>query len=309
MLLPASPFDDPQARRAYLQQALEAWDAQALAEAVVYAHRFFGWSEKQSLSVLRNWAYWCREQGYRWPHLPQNALLLFWEEITARKPPLSPKPLRKDATLYGWWRGLRRVLEVIRWAGLELPRLELPPRPRYALVRPYLSEAEFSRMLEAAQRHPEGRLRRLGVALLYLLGESGLWLKETFRLRLEDFDGKSLRVRGEKARTVPLSPEAARALRDYLEDREVVVGLRPLGSPYLFVRMTNRKGGLGRPLNLNSATFLLRRIALLAGVSPEGLAGRLRWRAVRRYLQQGLSPAEVAARTGLTSVAELGGRP
>jgi integrase len=246
------------------------------------------------------------EQGYVWPHLPQNALLLFWEECTTRHPPLSERPLRKNATLYAWWRGLRRTLEVLQWAGVELPRLELPPKPRYALVRPYLSEKEFKRLLEAAHRHPEGRLRRLGVALLYLLGESGVWPKEIFALRLEDFTGQALRIRGRRARTLPLSKEATGAIRDYLEDRESVASLSPLPSVYLFLRMTNKKGGLGRPLTMNTLNALLQRVMELAQVFPEHIIGSLRWRAVRRYLHEGLSPAEVAERTGLASVAELG---
>lgn len=308
MLLPASPLDDPQARQEWVARALATWDRQALGEAALYASRLFGWHERQTLAVLHNLCYWCREQGYTWPHLPQNALLLFWEEATTHRPPLSPRPLRKDTTLYAWWRGLRRTLEVLAWAGAEMPRLELPPKPQYALVRPYLSEPEFAALLVAARSHPEGRLRRLGVAVLYLLGETGVWPKELFALRLEDFHpaARVLRVRGEKARTVPLSKEATEALQEYLEDRESIATLAPLPSPYLFVRMTNKKGGLGRPLNMNSLRPLLERACELSGVFPERILGALRWRAVRRYLQQGLPPAEVVRRTGVASVAPLG---
>ncbi|PZA07731.1 MULTISPECIES: site-specific integrase [unclassified Meiothermus] len=308
MLLEATPYDDPAQRKLRVEEALSRWDRTVLAEAAVYAHRLFRWHESQTLAVLTNLFYWLAEQGYVWPRLPQNALLLFWEECTTRHPPLSQRPLRKNTTLYAWWRGLKRTLEVLQWAGVEVPRLEMPPKPRYALVRPYLSEEEFARLLEAARRHPEGRLRRLGVALLYLLGESGAWPKEVFALRTEDFNGQTLRIRGRRARTLPLSREAARAIRDYLEERESVASLAPIPPPYLFLRMTNKRGGLGRPLTMNSLNALLQRVMELAQVFPEQIVGSLRWRAVRRYLRAGLSPAEVAARTGLASVAELGRR-
>jgi len=307
MLLEATPFDSPTTRREMVEKALQTWDRQVLAQAAVYASQLFGWHERQTLLVLHNLLHWLKEHGYRWGALPQNVLLLFWEEVTTRRPPLSQRPLKQDFTLYAWWRGLRRVLDVIQWAGLRLPQLEMPPKPSYALVRPYLEESEFVQLLEGARQHPDGRLRRLGVAVLYLLGEAGVWPQELFTLRLEDFDptGPGLRVRGQKARTVPLSKEAARALTAYLEDREAVVMLAPLPSPYLFVRMTNKKGGLGKPFNLNSLRALLERAAEIAGVFPERMVGSLRWRAVRRYLHQGVSPAEVATRMGLSSVAQL----
>lgn len=307
MLLPASPFDDPATRKAHLEAALAAWDSAALLEAVAYAHRLFGWRETVTLAVTRNLVYWLREQGYLWPHLPQNALLRFWQLCTEERPPLSPRPIRKNSSQYAWWRGLRRFWDTLRWAGVEPPRLEMPPKPRYALIRPYFSDMEFARLLEGARRHPEGRLRRLGVAVLYLLGETGVWPKELFALRLEDFHPASriLRVRGEKARSVPISKEAAEALQEYLEDRESIATLAPLPSPYLFVRMTPKKGGLGRPLNRDTLKGLLERALEMAGLDHPRPTGALRWRAVRRYLQQGLSPAEVARRTGVASVLSL----
>ncbi len=307
MLLEATPFDNPSSRRQIIEEALHGWDRQRMAGAVVYASQLFGWHERQTLNVLHNLFYWLGEQGYRWEALPPNALLLFWQEITTQRPPLSQRPLKRDFTLYAWWRGLRRVLEVIQWGGVKLPPLELPPKPSYAMVRPHLQEREFEALLAGAQQHPDGRLRRLGVAVLYLLGETGLWPQELFTLRLGDFDpaGPSLQVRGQKARMVPLSKEAARALSVYLEDREAVVSLTPLPSPYLLVRMTNKKGGLGKPFNLNSLRPLLGRAAEIAGVFPERMVGSLRWRAVRRYLRQGHPPAEVATRMGLSSVAQL----
>lgn len=307
LLLQSSPFDDPTTRREVVEQALATWDAPTLAEAVGYAHRLFHWHEALTLTVCQNLVYWCREQGYTWPHLPQQALLLFWEQVTTRHPPLSARPIRKDASQYAWYRGLRRFLEVLQWAGVEIPPLAMPPKPHYALIRPHFSDKEFARLLEGARHHPEGRLRRLGVALLYLLGETGVWMGELYALRLEDFDprARTLRVRGRKAREIPLSKEAAEAIRAYLEDREAVVSLSPIPPPYLFVRMTNKKGGLGKALNRDTVVGLLERILQMAEISHERPTGALRWRAVRRYLAQGLAPEEVTKRTGVASVADL----
>lgn len=307
MLLEATPFDNPARRKETLAAAVAGWDRMVMAGAVVYASQLFGWHERQTLSVMHNLFYWLLERGYRFETLPSNVLLLFWEEVVQHRPPLTRRPLHKDNTLYAWYRGLRRTLEVIQWAGLELPPLELPPRPSYALVRPYLGEEEFAALLEGARHHPDGRLRSLGVAVLYLLGEVGLWPQELFALRLEDFNPAepSLRVRGAKTRTVPLSREAASRLKAYLEDREAVASLAPWPSPYLLLRMTNKKGGLGRPFNQHSLRALLDRACQVAGVFPERVVGSLRWRAVRRYLREGLPPAEVATRMGLSSVADL----
>lgn len=307
MLLPVSPLDNPETRRAWVEEALAAWDTQRLSEAVVYAHRLFRWHEKHTLSVAHNLIYWCRERNYQWPHLPQNALLLFWQEVTGRRPPLSARPIRKDTSQYAWYRGLRRFFEVLQWAGVKVPPLEMPRKPHYALIRPHFSDKEFARLLEGARHHPEGRLRRLGVALLYLLGESGVWMGELYALRLEDFDpqARTLRVRGRRAREIPLSKEAAEAIRAYLEDREAVVSLSPIPPPYLFVRMTNKKGGLGKALNRDTVVGLLERILQMAEISHERPTGALRWRAVRRYLAQGLAPEEVTKRTGVASVADL----
>jgi site-specific recombinase XerD len=105
---------------------------------------------------------------------------------------------------------------------------------------------------------------------------------------------------------VPLSEAAARALEAYLDDREVVLAGQPLGSPYLFVRMTNKRGGLGRPLGADTLNGLLERLEALAGLEREGLLVPLRWRAVRKLLEQGLSPQEVARRTGLSTVVGRG---
>jgi transposase-like protein len=49
----------------------------------------------------------------------------------------------------------------------------------------------------------------------------------------------------------------------------------------------------------------LERALEMAGLDHPRPTGALRWRAVRRYLQQGLSPQEVARRTGVASVLSL----
>lgn len=308
MLLPASPFDEPESRRAQVQAAVERWDRSIMADAVVYACQLYGWNPRQTLLVMHNLFYWLKEQGYRYETLPPNTLLLFWGTLLDR-PPLTLRPLKRDRTLYSWWLGLRRLMEILEWAGLEPRLLEFPPRPQYAHIRPYLSEEEFARLLRGAREHPDGRLRSLGVLVLYLIGEVGLWPKELLALRLEDYRGSLLRVRGSKAREVPLTPAAREALEGYLSDREAVAGQAPLPSPYLLIRMTNKKGGLGKPLSLDAVRTLLNRAAQMAQIHPERIMGGLRWRAARRYLREGLSPAQVARYTGLASVAELKENP
>lgn len=308
MLLPSSPLDEPDTRREWVEAALGRWDRAAFGEALSYAAALFGWREANLQRAMESLFYWLKEQGRRWPALERGDLLAFWALVERGQPPLAKRPLRRPATVYSWWWSLRRVLAVIEWAGLEVPPLDFPPRPSYLSSRPHLSDAEFARLLRAAQEHPTGALRRLGVAVLYLLGEAAVASRELFALRLADFDRarRVLRVRGAKAREVPLSEAAARALEAYLDDREVVLAGQPLGSPYLFVRMTNKRGGLGRPLGADTLNGLLERLEALAGLEREGLLVPLRWRAVRKLLEQGLSPQEVARRTGLSTVVGRG---
>lgn len=310
MLLPASPLDEPETRREWVERALQRWDRAAFGEALSYAAGLFGWREANLQRAMESLFYWFKEQGRRWPALERGDLLAFWALVERGQPPLAKRPLRRPATVYSWWWSLRRVLAVIAWAGLELPPLDFPPRPSYLSSRPYLSDDEFARLLQAAREYPTGALRRLGVAVLYLLGEAAVAARELFALRLGDFDParRVLRVRGPKAREVPLSEAAVEALEAYLEDREMVLAGQPLGSPYLLVRMTHKKGGLGRPLGADTLNGLLERLEALAGLEREGLLVPLRWRAVRKLFEQGLSPQEVARRTGLVTVVGRGGR-
>jgi len=62
---------------------------------------------------------------------------------------------------------------------------------------------------------------------------------------------------------------------------------------------------LARTLDPGGEPLSLERALEMAGLDHPRPTGALRWRAVRRYLQQGLSPQEVARRTGVASVLSL----
>jgi len=96
--------------------------------------------------------------------------------------------------------------------------------------------------------------------IIRLIATTGLRLTETASLRKEnvDLDALELRVvgKGGKLRVVPLLPEIAEALREYMEKR-------PGGSPFLFPGKT--RTGYAEIYNIEKT---LKRACIRAGVEP-----------------------------------------
>jgi integrase/recombinase XerC len=97
----------------------------------------------------------------------------------------------------------------------------------------HLSEAEMSALLGAPGDTPLGRRDR---AILELFYASGLRLSELTGLDLDDasLSSKMVRVlgKGGKERIVPFNTSTAKALREYLNDRERLVGGAAKAAPY-----------------------------------------------------------------------------
>jgi integrase/recombinase XerC len=141
----------------------------------------------------------------------------------------------------------------------------------------HLSEGEMNALLAA----PAGDtpLSRRDRAILELFYASGLRLSELVGLDLDDVNLSARMVRvlgkGRKERVVPFNTSTARALREYLKDRELLVRAAPVTagsrrrSDPLFV---NYRGGR---LTVRSVDRLVRRYvaatSVRLGISPHAL--------------------------------------
>jgi integrase/recombinase XerC len=153
----------------------------------------------------------------------------------------------------------------------------LVPTPRREVRMPaHLSEEEMSRLLDA--QLDEGPLARRDRAILELFYASGLRRSELAGLDMDDLNLSARMVRvlgkGGRQRLVPFNGSAARALRTYLKERDVLIGPRPKAG-------STRRGGpvfvnyRGGRLTVRSIDRLVRRhvIACSArlGISPHAL--------------------------------------
>ena len=93
-----------------------------------------------------------------------------------------------------------------------------------------------------------------------------------------------LREKGSKIRDLPMHPEAARFIRSYLEN----AGLTPLPSSPLFQTTHGRSEKLsGRPMHRNDILAMIKRHALLCGLSPEICCHTFRATGITRYMDGG----------------------
>ena len=169
-----------------------------------------------------------------------------------------------------------------------------------------LPEEVYRDLLGKAEAYPLAYWRPVLKVVLVLLGEVGLTLKEVADLWKEDVRGKDLLVRGVRLREVPLSPLAQEVLADWLPQREYLAGHQPLPYPHLLLKPAPGKNR-GKPLGLQEAKWILNEFAAFAGVRAEGkrradLALPLRWRAIRRFLQEGQPREKVAYWPGMKSL-------
>ena len=162
-------------------------------------------------------------------------------------------------------RSLAFLLEYARWAGergdiragLARALQRLPRVMQQQLAPRGLTRVELRRLLKEVDVRASVRDR----AVVYLLLYSGLRLGETTQLRVEDIELSERRgivritgefAKGGKGRTVPIPPQARKALRDYLDVRGDAPGRLFIGE----------RGPLGR----NGISGLVARFGAAAGV-------------------------------------------
>lgn len=123
------------------------------------------------------------------------------------------------------WRTLHAFFEWCIWqevlARNPLDKVTRPPKPKPKDRRvPRLSKHEIEQVLDAAEKytmHPERN-----VAMIWLMGDSGLRRGEVVRLNVRDINVRTIDIwntKGKKDRAVPIGVEARLALKRWLRVR------------------------------------------------------------------------------------------
>jgi Site-specific recombinase XerD len=211
----------PERRRATAREALLAWEKGDLSPILqgfqVYLDRVEGKARATVGLHLEQMARFLRFlQGLgRGPlRYERGDYLRFTAELRAEG--------YSDGALVRHFYGAQAFLRFLEWAGLSPPPLDLE-RPAAILrqARPYTPE-ELRGLLKEAEELPS-RWRYTYRALLVLIGETGLRLKQAMRLTTEDLEAQGERFRvalpGGK---VDLSPSGSRVMGEYLAWREKV---------------------------------------------------------------------------------------
>ena len=202
---------------------------------------------------------------------------------------------------------VEKLLEVNPVAEVRRPKI--PKR-----ASEHLTVSELRRLINAAvegSRLPE-RVRNW--TLIAFLFNTGLRVSELCDMKVSDIryrDGlpASLRVigKGDKERRVALSPEAQRALQNWLKERAHVAANAPLEADLEHVWLTIIGRKAGKKLEPSGVRALLRRFGKLAGISknvhPHLLRHSFATEAVRNGakihgLQRALGHASIAT-TGI----------
>ncbi len=279
----------PERRPAAAQEALLAWERGArplLGGFRVYLDRVEGKAEPTVVLHLSQAARFLRfleGLGRRPLRHDRGDFLRLVEELRAEG--------YSDGALLRYFYGARAFLRFLEWAGLSPPPLDLE-RPAAVLrrTRPYTPE-ELRGLVREAEGLPS-RWRHTYRALLVLMGETGLRLKEAMRLTLEDLEMAEGRARvalpGGK---VDLSPMGSRVLADYLLWREKVA--LP-GEPRLLLSPR------GKPLSRDNFTDLRRAVREHLGRDFESHALRLTGQA-RLVREHGTRRARALLRRALVS--------
>ncbi|MEW6236718.1 MAG: site-specific tyrosine recombinase XerD [Candidatus Omnitrophota bacterium] len=163
----------------------------------------------------------------------------------------------------------------------RLVRSSTPPKQ----FKGALDADEVQRLLEATENEGDDALRLRDQAMIELLYAAGLRVSELLHLRPGDFNFQYLFLRtmgkGSKERLVPFHERAAQKIREYMErGRPVLCGGRAADT--LFV---NR---FGKPLSRMGFWKILRKYALLAGITSDLTPHTLRHSFATHLLENGV---------------------
>lgn len=171
---------------------------------------------------------------------------------------------------------LRIVTRFAQFLRAEDPRHEIPPDHvfRSKAIRPsphIFSEDDIARIVAyAAKLGPVGSLRPLTYSTVYgLIAVAGLRRNEAIELRIGDFTGDGLLIKGtkfNKSRFVPLHETAIAQVERYLAERRKVAG----HTDHLFISLRRKK------LDPHTVLMTFRHICEKAGLGRTVSGGRPR---------------------------------
>ena len=198
-----------------------------------------------------------------------------WSDVQARHlrafiNTYNPAPARNRRLLSSWrklWTYLSEVEELTMHRGpFEMKRVKLRK-----LQPKYLTTAEVSKLIAAVEGRSPEQARRDKALISFLYG-TGCRISEVLGLTMDNIefeeDGQPYRIRvlgkGEKERTLHLSPTAQRALGDWLKLRHLLGDGR---SAYVFCHLGGKKKG--QPLTARSVERAVKVAGQKAGLPAE----------------------------------------
>lgn len=229
-------------------------------------HRRWPAAELITREHLRDFLGYVATETYRWPETSRS-----WYKKAV------------PATVHHYGKALKSFFN---WAEDEeyldhnpAEKLKLGS-PHYKEIEPY-SDDEVGAMLDLCEQDARYRYRYLGTrnqAIISLFVATGLRLEELCGIELSHFDPGMQQIsvlgKGAKRRTVPLSTEARKALKRYLQ-------LREPGGEALW------KTDDGQPMSMHSVKTMVTRLKRRAGLDNGGGAHRFRHYFATRYLEAG----------------------
>jgi len=212
-----------------------------------------------------------------WSNVTTDVLGMYVQRLTEQNYTASTIA-RKVAALKTFFHWL-----IQRGLTTEDPALQLrSPKVEKRTPR-LLSEEEVNRLFESASKMPPPRSLR-DRALLEVIYATGMRVSEAIALRLSDvdFENNAIRCagRGTRQRTVPLTSQAAAALRDYLENARGDM-VNNADTDFLFVNP------LGSKLTRQAVWQLTRQHAQTAGIEGELTPHTLRHSRAAHMLNNG----------------------
>jgi integrase/recombinase XerD len=176
-------------------------------------------------------------------------------------------------TLFGWMRQRGMTIEDLI-SSLHPPRVEKK-------VPRILGEAEIARLFDATGQISAPRSLR-DRALLEVIYSTGMRVSEAISLRMSDLDLETGMAqcagRGTRNRTVPLSPQSIVALRNYIDQRNL---LGTSKTDYVFLNPAGTK------LTRQAVWQITRHYAQLAGIEGEITPHTLRHSRAKHMLHDG----------------------
>lgn len=187
---------------------------------------------------------------------------------------------RKISTLRDFYKFLysEKIIKYNPTAYITLPKAEKP-------LPKFLTVTEMKKMIEEAQKITDFRMQRIAV-MMELMYACGLRVSELVELSENaiNYDKKQIFIRGKgnKERIVPVAASAVSAVLTYLNFRtDFIRGNRK--SIWLFPSKSSKSGHITR-----SAFFKdLKKIALLAGISPTKVSPHVLRHSFATHLLQG----------------------